>query len=312
MQTTLRNVITGLCCIMVLLLGRHMGVDAQQPASQLLESYECTRCHRLTTPHRLIGPSLWKIGERADTAFIRASILTPDTVIKPGYAAGLMRRRLQELGFYEDIKRQPAILERLVAYFSGTDLPSQAADLPSAMADMVHVQAGTGHLPNGQRVKIPAFIIDAAPVTTAQYGTFIAAGGYTTKRHWDRTGWAVVVRRRKRTRPLNWEAQQNRTRDQPVLGTSWYEADAYCRWAGKALPTEPQWQRACQEADGWYGPGEPTHTFWEWTAAAVWKGGIDKANNKLQRCAARVPSYPALDGRRTGFRCVAAANPGVP
>jgi hypothetical protein len=98
-----------------------------QPVTALLEIYECTRCHRLQTSHRLSGPSLWKIGEHADAAAVRESILTPDAVVAPGYPAGLMQTRLQELGFYDDIARQPAILERLVAYLVGEQRVSEAS-----------------------------------------------------------------------------------------------------------------------------------------------------------------------------------------
>src|SRR4029453_5702783 len=153
------------------------------------EIYECTTCHRLTTPHRLIGPSLWRIGERADAAYIRTSILEPDAVVAPGYPAGLMRTRLQELGFYVDIARQPAILERLVAYLTGAEAPRVAVPARELPAEgMVRLPAGGGGLPNGQEVEVPAFTIDGAPITTVQYAEFIAAGGYTTKRYWEREG----------------------------------------------------------------------------------------------------------------------------
>lgn len=307
MKTLVFNHLTAcLGCGVILVLGLCAAVDAHPAVTQLLDNYECTRCHRLHTPNRLIGPSLWKIGERADAAFIRASILTPDAMVKPGYPGGLMRARLQELGFYEDIKRQPEILERIVAYLSGQAQPEETPELPASTAGMIRVAVGEERLSTGQPVEVAAFVIDATPVSTEQYSAFIAAGGYHTKRYWDRSGWAVVVRRRKRSSPLHWEAQQ-RAASQPVVGVSWYEADAYCRWSGKALPSEAQWQHACRTVADWDGSGAPSGILWEWTEDAVWRGGTARPGEPPNACRARVPSYPALDSPHTGFRCVAAA-----
>lgn len=212
-----------------------------------------------------------------------------------------MRARLQELGFYADITRQPAILERLVAYLAGRDVPLAAVAPRPQISGMVLVPTGAGRLPNGQRAGAPVFRIDATPVSVAQYDAFIAVGAYTTKRYWDRAGWAVVVRRLQRSHPRDWQAQQPLSQ-QPVVGVSWYEADAYCRWAGKALPREDQWERACRAGAGWSSPSLSPGMFWEWTEEAVWKGEWD--NTAQTRCAARVSSYPALDSPRTGFRCL--------
>src|SRR5262245_14894789 len=235
------------------------------PVSQLFEIYECTTCHRLTTPHRLIGPSLWKIGERASAAFIRTSILDPDAVVAPGYPAGVMHARLQELGFYTDIARQPAILERLVAYLTGQEAASVSLTPPDTPTPgMTQIPTGTIPLPNDQVAEIEAFTIDAVPVTLAQYAAFITAGGYTVKRYWEREGWALIVQRRKRLHPTDWEAQQRQSGEHLVSGVTWYEADAYCRWTGKALPTAAQWERACREVSTWAGP----EAHWEWTAEA--------------------------------------------
>jgi formylglycine-generating enzyme required for sulfatase activity len=215
-----------------------------------------------------------------------------------------MRTRLQELGFYADIARQPAILERLVAYLTGAEAPRVAVPARELPAEgMVRLPPGSGRLPNGQEVEVPAFTIDGAPITTVQYAEFIAAGGYTTKRYWEREGWAIVVQRRKRTHPTDWEVQQRQAPEHQVVGVTWFEADAYCRWVGKTLPTEVQWQRACQEVPEWYG----LESHWEWTAEALWKGGGEPVANSHQRCAIRVQSYPALEGQHTGFRCLARA-----
>jgi formylglycine-generating enzyme required for sulfatase activity len=287
--------------------------STEASVSQLLETYECTRCHRVTSPHRLIGPSLWQIGKRADAAAIRASIVTPDAIVTPGYPAGLMRVRLEELGFYDDIARQPAILERLVAYLSGQPEPQPIIDHPpSDLQTTIPVPSGTVSQSPEQSVEVPTFRIDAHPVTQAQYAMFIANGGYTTKRYWDRAGWAVVVKRRQRTQPNGWDADH--VSDTPVVGVSMYEAQAYCHWAGQELPSELQWQHACQEAPAWHGATIGASPLWEWTIEAVWKGGQAQAETGKADCTARVPSHPALDSRVTGFRCravVQAASPAL-
>ena len=257
-------------------VGTH--VDASVP--QLLKMYDCTACHRFTEPHRMVGPSLWKLSERAEAAAIRAALLTPDAVVTPGYPAGIMRARLEQIGFYTDIARQPDILDRLVAYLAGTAVP---APVPAPK------QAAPG----------PS--VDTTPVTKAQYAAFIADHGYGTKRYWDRTGWAIVVQRRQRIHPPGWQAERDATSHEPVVGMSWYEAEAYCHWAGKELPTEQEWQRHCQETPEWQGPVPGTNLQWEWTAEATWRGGQGRADG--ERCTARAPSYRALDGRHTGFRC---------
>jgi hypothetical protein len=88
------------------------------------------------------------------------------------------------------------------------------------------------------------------PVTHGQFRAFMDAGGYANQTWWSREGW----RWRKDThvqRPAFWEGPPWRRDDLPVVGVSWYEADAYARWAGLALPTEQQWERAAGGGDGW-------------------------------------------------------------
>ncbi|MDX3324932.1 ergothioneine biosynthesis protein EgtB [Streptomyces sp. ME02-6979-3A] len=107
------------------------------------------------------------------------------------------------------------------------------------------------------RREVAAFHIDTAPVTCSAYQRFIEDGGYTEERWWAPEGWAMI-REHDLTAPLFWHrdaGQWLRRRfgvtepvraDEPVLHVSWYEADAYARWAGRRLPTEPEWEKAAR------------------------------------------------------------------
>lgn len=105
-------------------------------------------------------------------------------------------------------------------------------------------------------VWLDGYWIERTPVTCAQYRAFIEAGGYQTEKWWSPQGWqwqqSVQVES-----PLYWT---NDPQDDcyPVCGTSWYEADAYARFAGKRLPTEAEWEKAASQLD-------LIGNVWEWT-----------------------------------------------
>lgn len=97
--------------------------------------------------------------------------------------------------------------------------------------------------------------IDVFPVTCGQFAEFVGDGGYTDYRHWLSDGWDAV-QDNSWTSPMYWERKDDRWHvcdfvgerplvpDEPVCNISYYEADAYCRWAGRRLPTEAEWEVA--------------------------------------------------------------------
>ncbi len=127
-------------------------------------------------------------------------------------------------------------------------------------------------------------------VTNGEYLEFIMDGGYTMADLWLSDGWATV-NERGWTRPLYWQEDfaseftlgglRELDRHAPVCHISYYEADAYARWAGARLPTEFEWEQAAREypvegnllhSDCWQPMGSTEHQFfgdtWEWTSSA--------------------------------------------
>jgi len=123
-------------------------------------------------------------------------------------------------------------------------------------------------------VTLPPFTIDAALVTNAQYARFIADGGYRNPRLWTPEGWAWREHTG-REAPAYWERRDGRwccrrfdaliepPPAEPLRHVSLHEAQAYCNWAGRRLPSEAEWEYAARCGDpAFYWGG-----LWEWTAS---------------------------------------------
>ncbi len=124
-------------------------------------------------------------------------------------------------------------------------------------------------LASSDTLELSDFLMDKLEVTNRQYKVFVDAGGYTNRAWWDSTiarggkpvsfaeAVASFTDKTGRTGPATWEggAPVGGTEDFPVGGVSWYEARAFARFAGKALPTVIEWNAAAMpEAARWVVP----------------------------------------------------------
>jgi formylglycine-generating enzyme required for sulfatase activity len=111
-----------------------------------------------------------------------------------------------------------------------------------------------------QTVWLPLYFIAKFPVTVGDYRHFIASGGYMDSTYWTKAGWEWRCAD-KREKPTHWEESRWAGDDSlPVVGVSWFEASAYCRWLSDVtgalyyLPTECQWEKAARGTDGYLFP----------------------------------------------------------
>ena len=164
-------------------------------------------------------------------------------------------------------------------------------------------------------VLLQPFALANRPVTHGEFRQFIDGGGYRDPQLWLSDGWAQV-QAEGWSRPLYWHEDleqvftlhgwQRANPDAPACHLSYFEADAFARWAGARLPTEAEWEHVAARADP-QDAGEPTlHPraagaagiggfaqlfggVWEWTSSAYtaypgyrpWTGSIGEYNGKF-------------------------------
>jgi len=235
-------------------------------------------------------------------------------------AVGDAEARVLELGLHHEQQHQELILTDVKHLFSRNPLDPVYRELPESPSRRVPPltwrprEAGLreiGHAGPGfafdnetprHRVFVEGFALASRPVTCGEFLEFMADGGYRRPELWLSDGWAAARAGDWRA-PLYWREEEGRWRtltlggardvrmDEPVCHVSYYEADAYARWAGARLPTEAEWEVVAAEqpvagrfADaGWLHPapappvdpedepGAPVQLFgdvWEWTASA--------------------------------------------
>ena len=132
-------------------------------------------------------------------------------------------------------------------------------------------------------VAVPEFEIDAQAVSWAQFVEFVDDGGYDRAALWQPQGWqwlqvkaALEGRRGPRyveqiggsggaVRQTRFGAVRHMSGSQPVTHVTWWEADAWCRWAGRRLPAEVEWELAAHTAQR---RGFRWGDVWEWTGTS--------------------------------------------
>lgn len=164
-----------------------------------------------------------------------------------------------------------------VAWPEAVASPATDLEMP-ATTFVLGASPGTGFVFDNEKwaheTRLRAYAIAPRAVNNAEFRAFVEDGGYARREFWSAAGWALrerlaldhprywrregdawSVRSFDRWRPL--AAQQ------PVMHVNWHEAQAYCSWAGRRLPSEAEWEFAAGSCADRF----ERCRVWEWTAS---------------------------------------------
>ena len=149
-------------------------------------------------------------------------------------------------------------------------------------------------------VDVPAFAIARRAVSNREFLAFVEDGGYGRREFWSEDGWRTLERLGsdfpRPGAPRYWQKDAGVWRlrrfdhwlplpdQEPVMHVSWHEAQAYCSWAKRRLPTEIEWERAAASM-----PDSPAKCRYPWGDSS------DRPIEELARLGARVAAPAAVD-----------------
>ncbi len=174
--------------------------------------------------------------------------------------------------FHEDMHGEAAVY---MAQALGIGLPpalwGEGATRPVGAEQSLQVAAGDwtlGYTGRGfafdnelapQKVRLEAYAIDNQPVSWRRYLPFVEEGAYAAPRYLRQVAQTTGAPIWQQCRFGQWQALDL---EAPACHLSYFEAEAWCRWAGRKLPTEAQWEQAAMTR-----PEFDWGEVWEWTAS---------------------------------------------
>jgi len=153
---------------------------------------------------------------------------------------------------------------------------------PDKHAGYIRIPPGEYYLGNERRLLTTQepFWLSRYLVTNSQYAKFVDEGGYARPELWSDGGWRWL-----HDHPVTTAASSSNpdlsSPSQPVVGVSWWEADAFCRWAGGRLPTAVEWEIAARGPNGYI---YPWGDDWQNAVCNSWESGL--------RCTSAVGIFP--------------------